>query len=129
MIAAAMILCMSLPVASGMTIVSTHGIHVNAGARVIEVSRAREPAFVVMEKDFLYARNVSLRQLISDVYAVNLRNVSGSEQWLDRSRYDIELAAAADASMDARALVADLLRQRFNIDLIVRPALTAESVH
>ena len=118
--------CVALSVASGMTIISMAGIRVTAGARSIQLSDAHQPPFVIMDEGYLYARNVSLRQLISDVYSVNVRNVAGTE-WLDRSRYDIELAASSDSQMNARELVADLLRQRFNLDLIVRPSLTVQS--
>ena len=118
--------CVALSVASGMTIIPMGGIRVTAGVRSIELSEAYQPPFVIMDEGYLYARNVSLRQLISDVYSVNERNVAGTE-WLDRSRYDIELAASSDSQMNARELVADLLRQRFNLDLIVRPSLTVQS--
>jgi beta-lactamase regulating signal transducer with metallopeptidase domain len=127
LLAAAMLVCIGLPVASGMTIISTAGITVTAGARSIQVSNSSQPPIIVGQEGYLYARNVSLRQLISDLYAVNVRNISGSEQWLDQPRYDIELAAATDKPMDSRELLVELLRQRFNIDLVVRPDLVVSS--
>ncbi len=39
---------------------------------------------------------------------------------LDAARYDIQLRAPRGSSADPRRLVADLLKEQFNLELVVR---------
>lgn len=118
--AAALLTCMALPVALGMKIVATSELRLSAGARSIQRSSANEPGFVVVQEDYVYASNVSMRELISRVFSVESRQIRGYGRSLDYPRYDIELRATQGDLTDARRLVTDALKQQFNLELIVR---------
>ncbi len=118
--AATLLTCTAMPVALGMKIVATSELKVSAGARSIQRSDADEPGFVVVQKDYVYASNVSMRELISQVFSVENRQVRAYGRELDYPRYDIELRATQGDLSDARHLVADALKQQFNLELIVR---------
>ncbi|HKE93077.1 MAG TPA: M56 family metallopeptidase, partial [Povalibacter sp.] len=122
---AALIACAVVPVTSGMTIVATSALQVVAGAHSIQESRPDELTFVVVRDDYVYARNVSLRELISEVYAVHAREVMGYDRGLDYPRYDVALRAPRSGESDHRQLVADLLKRQFNVELVVQPTLRA----
>lgn len=115
--------CIVLPVTAGITVIAISQLQVPAGARSIWLSEGNEPAFVAVQKDYLYARNVSLRQLISRAYAIDEFNVDGNLPWLDRPRYNVELRAPQNVSIEQ--LVAQLLKQQFNLELVVRPTVRA----
>jgi beta-lactamase regulating signal transducer with metallopeptidase domain len=119
-IAAALLACIALPVAAGVHVIATSNIAPAAGTRLLRLSDAASPSFIVTEQDYVYARNVSLRELIGHVYLVNARQVAGDRRWLDRGRYDIELRVSQGSAGDAQQLVSELLRQQFNVELIVR---------
>lgn len=120
-LAAALLGCAGLTVASGMRVIATSDLRVAAGARSIHMSKPNEPTIVVVHDDFVYARNVSIRELISHVYSVQVREVTSYDEGLDYPRYDVELRTARDGQDDQRQLVADLLKRRFNLELVVRP--------
>lgn len=122
-VATALLVCVALPVAAGVKVIATSTLTVAVGARSIRVSEAPEPGFVTTGNDSIYARNVSLRELIGAAYAIDPHDVKGDQRWLDLPRYDIELRAPYDRPVDARALVAELLDQQFNLELIVRPTI------
>lgn len=103
-----------------MHVIATSNIAPAAGTRLLRLSDAASPSFIVTEQDYVYARNVSLRELIGHVYLVNARQVAGDRRWLDRGRYDIELRVSQGSAGDAQQLVSELLRQQFNVELIVR---------
>ncbi len=115
--AAALVGCLALPIASGMTVVTASGLTVPADAHSIRMTETAGPTFIVMSDDYIYGRNVSLRELIGRAYAVRGRDISGDAPWLDHPRFDIELASRHDH----RQTVADLLKRQFNVELIVRP--------
>jgi bla regulator protein blaR1 len=117
-VAGALASCVVLPVTAGIQVISTSHIHVAAGAKSIWPTRGG-PSFFTAEDGFIYARNVSLRELISHTYGVDVHEVDGPLLWLDRARYDLELRMPANESKEW--LVADLLKQRFNLELVVRP--------
>jgi uncharacterized protein (TIGR03435 family) len=104
-------------------LISTSQLKVGVDAQSIWVSDGREPAFVAVQRDYLYARNVSLRQLISRTYSIDEYEVDGNMPWLDRPRYNVELRAPKNVSMEQ--FVAQLLKQRFNLELVVRPTVRA----
>lgn len=112
-----------LPVVAGMRVISTGTIAVTPGAHLLQVSGSTDASFIVLRDDYLYARNVSMRELISDVYAVSVREVSSDGTWLDQPRYDVELRAPVGHQADQRQLVADLLDRQFNIELRVNPTV------
>lgn len=120
--------CVSLPVAAGMTVVATSALQLAQGVDSVEVSTSG-PAYVVVQDDYIYARNTSLRELISHVYAVHVSEVRGHEISLDHPRYDIALRSPVSTAADNRVLVAELLKRRFNLELVVRPQVrTAAAV-
>lgn len=121
LLAAALVGCAALPIASGMTVVATSSVAVAAGTRSIRVSAPAGPTYVVLRDDYVYGRNVSLRELIARAYGVRARDVLGHAPWLDHPRYDVELRAAVRNSHAYRRLVADLLDRQFNVELIMRP--------
>lgn len=125
-LAAVFFSCAALPVASGMTLVMTSAVTVAAGARSIRVSEAAGPTYIIVHDDYVYGRNVSLRELIGGAFSVRANDVAGAVRWLDQPRYDIELAAPRGGATDHRQLVADLLEQQFNVELIVRPTVRAK---
>jgi bla regulator protein blaR1 len=118
--------CAALPVVAGMTVISTSQLSVAAGTRSIRVSERSGPAFVNAVDDHIYARNVSLRELIGHAYEVAARDVRGDYSRLDTIRYDVDLRSPAGTALDYRQLVAELLDQQFNIELVVRPAVRAQ---
>jgi bla regulator protein BlaR1 len=113
--------CIGLAMGSGMRVFAPSDLTVAAGARSIQLSRAGEPTVTVVHDDYIYARNVSLRELISQAYSVHGRGIRSDDRSLDYPRYNVELRAPRNGSGDQRQLVADLLKQ-FNLELIVRPA-------
>lgn len=117
--------CIVLPIAGGMTVFVTSRIAIAAGEQSIHRSASPAPSLVVMHEDYVYGRNVSLRELIVRAYAVGRTEVSGDAIGLDEPRYDIELRARPGAATDQRQLIADLLKQRFNVKLMVYPAVIA----
>lgn len=118
--ATALFTCMVLPIALGMKIIAISELKLSAGARSIQRSIASEPGFVVVQNDYVYASNVSMRELISQVFSVESRQIRGYGRSLDYPRYDIELRATPGDLTDARRLVTDALKQQFNLELIVR---------
>lgn len=121
LVATALLVCTALPVAAGMTVVTAADLRIAADTLSMTVSRADAPAFVVMHDDYVYARNISVRELISQVYAVDASRVTSDGRSLDHPRYDIELRGPRDRRHDQQQLVADLLRRQFNLELIVLP--------
>lgn len=115
--------CVALPVAAGINVITTSQIHVAAGAQSITPTNDSGPAYFAAHDDYVFARNVSLRQLISHAYDIDEYDVKGNLPWLDHPRYNVELRAAPDAPVDHRQLIADLLKRQFNLELIVRPTL------
>lgn len=124
LLATMLIVCAAVPVAAGVTVVSLAKIHVAAGARSIRVADGSGPSFINADGDHVYARNVSLRELIGRSHGLHARDVMGRYDWLDQPRYDIDLRSA-NGTTDPRRLVADLLREQFNIELIERPFAAA----
>jgi bla regulator protein blaR1 len=124
LLATTLIVCAAVPVAAGVTVVSLSNIQVAAGARSIRIADGSGPAFINADGDHVYARNVSLRELIGQSHGIHARDVMGHYDSLDRPRYDIDLRSA-DGATDPRRLVAELLREQFNIELIERPFVTA----
>ena len=92
------------------------------GARLIRVSDATSPSFLVITDSYVYGRNVSLRELIGQAYAVSAAEVSGELRELDYPRYDVEIKAPDRTRADQRQLVAELLEHRFNVQLMIRNA-------
>jgi bla regulator protein BlaR1 len=121
LLAAALLACVALPVAAGVTVIATSTLTAAEGARSIRVANDAGPTFIAAHDDSLHARNVSLRELISHAYAVNARDVTGDPRWLDKIRYDVDFRS--DSANDPRQLVAELLKQQFNVELIVRPTV------
>jgi bla regulator protein blaR1 len=119
----ALLFGIGLPIASGVRVIATSGVEVTAGTRSIRVTQAEGPAFIVVEDDYVYARNVSLRDLISQAYAVRARDIAGTIQTLDQPHFDVQIKAPVGGSTDAKRLIADLLERQFNVELIVRPSL------
>lgn len=117
---AALLGCIGTPVASGMMVVATSELSVAAGARSIQLSRPADPSFTVLHEDYVYARNVSLRELLAETYAVHPREVRSDSRALDFPRYDIALRAPPGGSDDPRQLVSQLLDEHFNLELVVR---------
>jgi beta-lactamase regulating signal transducer with metallopeptidase domain len=120
---AALLGCVALPVAAGMTVIATSQLDVAAGTRSIRVSDQHGPTFINTKDDHVYARNVSLRELISRAYAIDAHDVFGDSRMLDAPRYNIDLRSPAGSSFSHRQLVVDLLDQQFNIQLTVRPTV------
>jgi bla regulator protein BlaR1 len=120
--------CTTLPVVAGMRVIATSAIAVMPGALSLQVSGSAEASFIVLRDDYLYARNVSMRELISDVYAVSSREVTSDGTWLDQPRYDVELRSPVGHEVDQRQLVADLLDRQFNIELRVNPSVDTQSL-
>lgn len=125
--ATTLVVCVAVPVAAGVTVVSLSKIHVAAGTRSIRIADASGPAFINAAGDHVYARNVSLRELIGRSHGLQARDVMGRYGWLDHPRYDIDLRSANGAA-DPRTLVAELLRENFNIELIERPLVTTHAL-
>lgn len=121
LLATALASCVVLPVAAGITVISTSQLHVPAGTRAIWRSDTAGPSFFAAQDRYVYARNVSLRQLISHAYGVDDREVQGNLPWLDRPLYNVELRGPANTEIGHRQLVAELLKKQFNVELIVRP--------
>jgi beta-lactamase regulating signal transducer with metallopeptidase domain len=117
---AALLACGALAVASGMTVVVTSALTVAAGTRSIHVSEASGPSLLVIKDDYVYGRNVSLRELIGRACAVSVGEVSGEVRELDHPRYDVAIRASIGHNIDRKRLIADLLQQRFNVRLIER---------
>jgi hypothetical protein len=122
---AALLCCVALPVAAGMQVVSIANIHVAAGTQSLRVTEQSGMSFINADDDHVYARNVSLRELIGHAYGVDARNVLGPREWLDWPRYDLDLRAAP-GDRDARTLVAEYLEQQFNVELTVRPTVVPQ---
>jgi beta-lactamase regulating signal transducer with metallopeptidase domain len=120
---AVLLSCVALPVAAGMNVVATSTLNVAAGTRSIRISDRHGPSFINAADDHVYARNVSLRELIGHAYAINAHKVFGDERVLDGLRYDVDLRSPAGSSVNHRQLVAGLLDDQFNIELIVRPTV------
>jgi len=121
LLAGALAGCVVLPVTAGITVVSASQLQVAAGTRAIWRSDDAGPSFIAVRDSYVYARNVSLRQLISHAYGVDDHDVQGDLPWLDRPRFNVELRAPDDSEIDHRELVAGLLKEQFNLELIVRP--------
>ncbi len=119
---AALLAWVGMPVASGMMIVATSELNIAAGASSLQLSQTESPSYIVMRDDYVYARNVSLRDLVSEAYSVPSQKVRSNSRVLDAPRYDIELRARSGGASDPKRLVAELLEQRFNIELLVRSA-------
>lgn len=117
---AALLAWIGMPVASGMMIVATSELNIVAGASSMQLSQTASPSYIVMHDDYVYARNVSLRDLVSETYSVPSQKVRSNSRVLDAPRYDIELRARSGGTSDPKRLVAELLEQRFNIELLVR---------
>lgn len=120
LVAAALLGCIGGQIALGMKVFAASDLNVPAGARLIRLSKPADQTITVLHDDYVYARNVSLRELISDVYSVDGRGISSRERPLDYPRYDIELRAASGTLADQQQLVAELLKQQFNLELIVQ---------
>jgi bla regulator protein BlaR1 len=114
---AALLGCVALPFAAGMNVVVTSDLSMRPGTRSIRVSDAAGPSLLVMNERYVYGRNVSLRELIGRACAVSTGDVSGEIRELDYPRYDVEIRSSAKSGSDQRQLVADLLEQRFNVQL------------
>lgn len=127
LLGAALAGCIVLPVAAGITLVSVPELRVPAGVRAIHRSDEAGPTFFAARDSYVYARNVSLRQLISHAYDIDDRDVKGNLPWLDRPLYNVEMRAPANAAIGHRELVAELLKEQFNLDLIVRPTAEVRS--
>ena len=117
-----------LTIASGILVIAASDLQVARGAHSIAPSADGQPGYVVVHDDYVYARNVSMRELISEVYGVPLRGVSSTTLGLDFPRYDIELRAEQGSGQDQRELVAALLKRHFNLELLVRPSTTARPI-
>ena len=122
-LALALLVGVGLPVASGVTVIAASAGAIAAGTSSIRVTEAAGPAFIMVEDDYVYARDVSLRDLISQAYAVRARDIAGSIESLDQPHFDVQLKAPVGRSIDAKRLIADLLERQFNVELIVRPSL------
>ncbi len=120
MVACAALLCVAVPFASGMNVVVTSLLHIDAGTRSIRVSRAHDPSVLVVGQDYVYGRNVSLRELIGRTWSVGLTEVRGELRELDHPRYDIDIKALSGSAADNKHLVADILQRRFNVRLVQR---------
>jgi bla regulator protein blaR1 len=125
MLLVAVLGCVALPVTAGITVISTSNLTVAEGTRSIRVSDRSGPAFINSGDGHVYARNVSLRELISHAYSIRERDVKGDPRRLDQFRYHIDLRSPAGTLVDQRELVAALLDQQFNIQLIASPTLRA----
>jgi bla regulator protein BlaR1 len=122
LLVAAFVGSVALPVASGMNLIVTSELTVMPGTRLIRVSDVTGPSFLVVTNSYVYGRNVSLRELIGQAYAVSAAEVSGELRELDYPRYDVEIKARGRTQTDQRQLVAELLEHRFNVQLIIRNA-------
>ncbi|HEU4653217.1 MAG TPA: M56 family metallopeptidase [Steroidobacteraceae bacterium] len=120
MLVCAAFLCIAVPFASGMNVVVTSLLHIDAGARSIHVSGANGPSVLVMGQNYVYGRNVSLRELIGRTWSVGMTEVHGELRELDHPRYDIQIRAVSGSVADSKDLVSDLLRKRFNVQLVRR---------
>lgn len=116
----ALIGCVALQVGFGARIIVASDLDIAAGARSIRLSDQTTEPMTVLHEDFVYARNVTLRELISEVYAVTGRGIRSDKRALDYPRYDIELRASQKGAADHEHLVADLLKQQFNIELVTQ---------
>lgn len=110
----------ALPVAAGMNVVVTSALTVAAGTRFIRVSETSGPSVLVINDEYVYGRNVSLRELIGRACSVPAGDIGGEVRELDHPRYDVEIRASMGHKVDKRRLVANLLQQRFNVRLIER---------
>jgi beta-lactamase regulating signal transducer with metallopeptidase domain len=126
-LALALLVGVGLPVASGVTVIAASAGAIAAGTSSIRVTEAAGPAFIMVDDDYVYARDVSLRDLISRAYAVRARDIAGSIESLDQPHFDVQLKAPVGGSIDAKHLIADLLERQFNVELIVRPSLGVAS--
>lgn len=122
---AALLGCVALPVAAGMNVVSVADIHVAVGTQSMRVSGHDGPSFINADDTHVYARNVSLRELIAHAYEVDAHDVTGPYDLIDATRYDLDLRSA-DGAGDARQLVVNLLEQQFNIEFTVRPTVLSQ---
>lgn len=61
--------------------------------------------------------NLTLREMIRTAYGANDLEVVGGPDWLDRDRWDVLAAAAADSPVDApwQAMLKTLLEERFKL--------------
>jgi beta-lactamase regulating signal transducer with metallopeptidase domain len=125
-LATVLLACVALPIAGGMTVLVTSHIVIAAGKQSIRPSASSQPAVMVMRGDYVFGRNVSLRDLIVRAYAVSRSEVSSNAIGLDAPRYDIELRARPGSTADPRRLIAELLDRRFNVKLVTFPALEME---
>jgi len=65
--------------------------------------------------DRFTAKNVTLKRLIADAWAIQLNQVIGPA-WIERNEYEIDARPAADATRDQRALMLrSLLAERFGL--------------
>ncbi|HEU4601088.1 MAG TPA: M56 family metallopeptidase [Steroidobacteraceae bacterium] len=120
LVAVALMGCTAVPIASGMNIILTSQLDIDAGARSIRMSKVNQPSVLVMGQNYVYGRSVTLRQLIMGACSVGAADVGGDVRDLDHPRYDVEIKAVEGGTADQKALLADLLQRRFNITLIVR---------
>ncbi len=125
-LAAVLLTCVALPIANGMTVLVTSHIVIAAGKQSIRPSASGQPAVMVMQGDYVFGRNVSLRDLIVRAYAVRRNEVSSDAIGLDAPHYDIELRAEPGTAADPRRLIAELLDRRFNVKLLTFPAIEVE---
>jgi uncharacterized protein (TIGR03435 family) len=75
---------------------------------------------LVISDEYVYGRNVTLRELIGRACSVSTSDVAGELRELDHPRYDIAIRAPVGHNADRKQLVAELLRQRFNVRLLDR---------
>jgi len=69
----------------------------------------------VFEPGALSARNATLRRLIAEAYAVQVRQVVGPA-WLDQNEYDLDAKAGGPATRaQLRAMLPPLLTERFGV--------------
>jgi beta-lactamase regulating signal transducer with metallopeptidase domain len=122
LLAGALLGCIALPVAAGMNVLVTSALNVTAGTRFIRVSASAGPSVLVMNDEYVYGRNVTLRELIGRACSVPMSAVGGEMRELDHPRYDVEIRASVGHNADRKRLVADLLQQRFNVRLLDRSA-------
>jgi bla regulator protein blaR1 len=120
---AALSCCVALPFTAGMTVIATSQLKVAAGTRSIRISEHTDPTFINADGDHVYARNVSLRELIGHAYAIDADDVFGDRRVLDHTRYNVDLRSPAGSGVGHRELVVDMLAEQFNIQLIVRPTV------
>jgi beta-lactamase regulating signal transducer with metallopeptidase domain len=122
---AALLGCIAVQVGLGINLVAAADLKVASGAHSIRLSNPAQRPLTVLHEDFVYARNVSLRELISQVYSVNGRGVKSNDLALDYPRYDIELRASDTELTNHEQLVAELLKRQFNLELVIQTGLRA----